>query len=170
MLCPSQWVTCSAAISRPSARRRSGLVRPLLLSRPLHRLDDVLVAGAAADVPRDGPADVLLRRVRVLLEQGRRHQQHRRGAEAALQAVLLLEAVLHGWSWPSLARPSTVVTSRPSACTAKKVQDLIGVPSSSTVQAPQLVVSQPTWVPVRPSFSRRRCTSNRRGSTSAERV
>src|SRR5213592_3953564 len=95
-LCPSQWVACSAAISRPSARRRSGLVGPLLLRRPLHRVDDVLVAGAAADVPRDGPADLLLARVGVLLQQRGGHQQHRRGAEAALQAVLLLEALLHG--------------------------------------------------------------------------
>ena len=31
------------------------------------------------------------------------------------------------------------------------VQDLIGLPSSRTVQAPQLVVSQPMWVPVSPS-------------------
>ena len=36
-----------------------------------------------------------------------------------------------------------------------------------TVQAPQDEVSQPTWVPVRPSCSRRNCTSSRRGSTSS---
>jgi len=35
------------------------------------------------------------------------------------------------------------------------------------VQAPQLVVSQPMWVPVSPSVSRMKWTSNRRGSTSA---
>ncbi len=53
-----------------------------------------------------------------------------------------------GWSWPSFSSPSTVVTSRPSACTASTVHDLTGTPSSSTVQAPQWVVSQPMWVPV----------------------
>ena len=46
------------------------------------------------------------------------------------------------------ASPSTVVTSWPSAWTASIVQLLTGVPSNSTVQAPQLVVSQPVWVPV----------------------
>src|SRR3712207_540428 len=38
-----------------------------------------------------------------------------------------------------------------------------------TVQAPQLVVSQPTCVPVRPSSSRSQWTSSRRASTSASR-
>ena len=34
------------------------------------------------------------------------------------------------------------------------VQDLIGLPSNRIVHAPQLVVSQPMWVPVSPRFSR----------------
>src|SRR5690606_8669285 len=59
-----------------------------------------------------------------------------------------------------------VVTSPPSAWTASTVQDLTASPSSSTVQAPQWLVSQPTWVPVRPSTSRRYWTSSSRGSTS----
>jgi hypothetical protein len=41
-----------------------------------------------------------------------------------------------------------VVTALPSAWTARTVHDFTGVPSSSTVHAPQFVVSQPTWVPV----------------------
>ena len=49
------------------------------------------------------------------------------------------------------------------------VHDFTGTPSTSTVQAPQLVVSQPMWVPVRPSVSRRKWTSSSRVSTSAER-
>src|SRR6188768_3757159 len=43
---------------------------PLLASRPLDGLDDVHVARAAADLPRDRPADLLLRRVGVLGKQG----------------------------------------------------------------------------------------------------
>src|SRR5262245_28872951 len=43
----------------------------------------------------------------------------------------------------------------------------MGVPSSRTVQAPQPEVSQPTWVPVSPSCSRRKWTSSSLGSTSA---
>src|SRR6202158_488753 len=72
-----------------------------------------------------------------------------------------------GWSLPSCSSPSTVVTSRPCAWTANTVQDFTGRPSRSTVQAPQWLVSQPMWVPVRRRFSRIRCTSRRRGSTSA---
>src|SRR5262245_42026965 len=72
-----------------------------------------------------------------------------------------------GWSLPSCSRPSTVVISCPLACTANMVQDLTGRPSRSTVHAPQCVVSQPMWVPVSRRTSRIRCTSRRRGSTSA---
>src|SRR3954469_2541394 len=62
--------------------------------RPQHRLDDVLVAGAAAQVAGQRPAHFLLRRIRVLLEQSRSGHHHARSAEPALQAVLLLEALL----------------------------------------------------------------------------
>ena len=39
----------------------------------------------------------------------------------------------------------------PSAIAASTVHDFTGSPSISTTQAPQLDVSQPQWVPVRPS-------------------
>ncbi len=48
-----------------------------------------------------------------------------------------------------------VVTAAPSACTASTVQLFTLTPSSSTVQAPQLEVSQPTGVPPSPSRSLR---------------
>src|SRR6202034_199642 len=51
---------------------------------------------------------------------------------------------------------------------ASTVQDLTDLPSSSTVHAPQDVVSQPTFVAVRFATSRRKCTSSVRSSTSAE--
>ena len=61
-----------------------------------------------------------------------------------------------GSSVPSSASsPSIVVTSPPSACTARTVQLFTLCPSSSTVHAPQLLVSQPTTVPTLPSCSRR---------------
>ena len=44
-----------------------------------------------------------------------------------------------------------MVTEAPSACTASTVHDLTASPLRCTVQAPQLDVSQPTCVPVRPS-------------------
>ena len=50
------------------------------------------------------------------------------------------------------------------------VQLFTGVPSTSTVQAPQLVVSHPVWVPVRRRPWRSRCASSSRGSTSAVRA
>ena len=59
-----------------------------------------------------------------------------------------------------------MVTSVPSACAASTVQALTGFPSISTVQAPQLVVSQPTWVPVKPTVRRMWSTSRVRDSTS----
>src|SRR5215472_12736020 len=69
-----------------------------------------------------------------------------------------------GCSWPSFSSPSTVVISAPSACTASTVHDFTALPFSSTVHAPQYVVSQPTCVPVRSRSSRSNSTSSLRGS------
>src|SRR3954469_10625317 len=66
------------------------------------------------------------------------------------------------------ARPSIVVTLPPSTWTARIVQDLIDLPSIWTTQAPHWLVSQPTWVPVRPRCSRRNWTSSVRASTLPE--
>src|SRR6478736_424685 len=67
---------------------------------------------------------------------------------------------------PARASPSIVVIEAPSACAASIVQDFTDSPSTSTVHAPQLDVSQPTFVPVSPHASRRYWTSRVRGSTS----
>ncbi len=72
-----------------------------------------------------------------------------------------------GWRVAPSAIPSIVLISRPSALTASIVHDLALSPSTRTVHAPQLLVSQPMCVPVSPKTSRRRWTSRRRGSTSA---
>ena len=72
-----------------------------------------------------------------------------------------------GWRLAPSAIPSIVLISRPSAWTASIVHDLALWPSTWTVHAPQLLVSQPMWVPVSPRSSRRKWTSSRRGSTSA---
>ena len=65
--------------------------QPSSCRRRLDRLDDVVVAGAAADVAVEIPADLGLARARLLVEQRRRRHHHARGAEAALQAVVGLE-------------------------------------------------------------------------------
>src|SRR5215472_13389943 len=68
--------------------------RPELVGGPQHRLDDVLVAGAPAQVPRQRPADVLLAGARVLGEQRLGGHHHARGAEPALETVLGPETLL----------------------------------------------------------------------------
>src|SRR5581483_1808576 len=65
--------------------------------------------------------------------------------------------------------PSIVVISAPSAWTASTLHDLTAIPFINTVHAPHCVVSQPTFVPVKPNFSRSTWTSSQRGSTSASR-
>src|SRR5262249_1227235 len=62
---------------------------------------------------------------------------------------------------------SMVRISAPFACTANTVQDFTDLPSRSTVHAPQWLVSQPIWGPVRCSCSRRKWMSSVRGSTSS---
>src|SRR6056297_2455407 len=59
-----------------------------------------------------------------------------------------------------------VVTRRPSACTASRVQLFTERPSRCTTQAPHWLVSQPTWVPVLRRRSRSASTSSVRASTS----
>src|SRR3954467_13520619 len=89
----------SLRLRRPKPTGRSSamaMCRLLVLGRPADRLDDVLVARAAADAAGARRADLLLRRVRVLVQQPARGHQHARGAEAALERVLLVEALLHG--------------------------------------------------------------------------
>src|ERR687893_2843156 len=61
----------------------------------LHRADDVLVAGAAAEVALDALADLVLARVGVVVHQVDRGHDHPGGAEPALQAVHLVERLLH---------------------------------------------------------------------------
>src|SRR5262245_46571003 len=71
-----------------------------------------------------------------------------------------------GSSSPPASRSSTVRTDRPLAMAASTVQLLTGSPSIHSTHVPQLDVSQPQWVPVRPRWSRTKCTSSSRGSTS----
>ena len=62
--------------------------------------------------------------------------------------MLVPEGLLHGVELAvRRASPSMVRTSRPSACTANIVQLLTALPSSITVQAPQIEVSQPMCGP-----------------------
>src|SRR5262245_15794658 len=66
------------------------------LGGKLDRLDDVHVAGAAAQVPRDGLADVLLAGVGILGEERRARHHHAGRTIAALQTMFFPEALLDG--------------------------------------------------------------------------
>ena len=78
---------------RQHGRRGHGLP---LVGGVLNGVDDVLVAGAAAEVAGDALADLALRRRRVVFEQRHGRHDHPRRAVAALEAVLLPEAFLQG--------------------------------------------------------------------------
>src|SRR5258708_22189153 len=75
-------------------RERSFRFLRLALGGELHRLDDLLVAGAAAQISSDRVADLRLGRVRIRVQQSLRSDEHAGRAVAALQAVRLAEAVL----------------------------------------------------------------------------
>src|SRR6266850_2929 len=80
---PNSRPSVTVAIAAPLLLRRH------VLGRPLDRLHDVVVTRAPAEVALELVADLLLRRLRVALEDlGGRHD-HARRAEAALEAVLL---------------------------------------------------------------------------------
>src|ERR1700692_388239 len=60
----------------------------------LDRLDDIHVAGATADVAADPPADLILGRMRVALDERRTDEHHPGRAEPALQAMLRMKSFL----------------------------------------------------------------------------
>src|SRR5215213_6542556 len=90
--------TSTAIVLSPSAlglRRRGGGRSRLHRSRRFaDRRDDVLVAGASTVVALQRVADLAVGGIRVAGEEVGRDHDHSRGAEAALEAVLLPERVL----------------------------------------------------------------------------
>src|ERR1700694_2032056 len=71
-----------------------GLAR--LARRVLDRLHDVHVAGATAEVAGDRLANLELAWVGIRRDQRRRRHHHPGRAEPALEAMLLVESLLHG--------------------------------------------------------------------------
>src|SRR3990170_8565483 len=61
----------------------------------LDRLDDLGVAGAAAEVTGQGKTNLFFARIGIFIEQRLRHHQHARGAVAALGAAVLQEGFLN---------------------------------------------------------------------------
>src|SRR5204862_5712532 len=93
ILAPTSWVT---AMSVPS-RRDLGLPGRRAAHSPgggLHCLEDVHVTRAPAQVACEAPADLILGRVGVLLEQVGRGQDEARHAVTALQSVLIPQGML----------------------------------------------------------------------------
>ena len=88
-----------------------------------------------------------------------------RRAVAALEGVVLDERLLQRVQRVPSASPSIVVTSAPSFMTASVRQELMRLPSTSTVQAPHWPWSQPFFVPVRPRCSRRASSRVVHGAT-----
>ena len=72
------------------------------LARGLDRVNDVLITGAPAEITLEPGADACLRRPRFTPEQFQRAHDHSRGAETALQGVMLAERGLQrmlGITW-----------------------------------------------------------------------
>ena len=127
---------------------------PHLRGRVEHGADDLVVAGAAAQVAGQPVARFFLGRIRVRVEQRLGRDDEARRADAALQRRVLEELLLQRVQRSPFATPSIVVIVRPSASAASTRHDGTRRPSSMTEQAPQSPVVQPSLVPVRPSSSR----------------
>ena len=159
-----RWRALTALTRRPAyagSRRRGA-------GRDLDRLDDVVVAGATADVALEPGADLGFASASGSSAAGRQPPspcpacrtrtagRAPRGTPPARDAARC-----------RLARPSMVVTLAPSACSASVVQLLTELPSTWTTHAPHWLVSHPTCVPVSARFLRRKSTSSVFGATSA---
>jgi len=130
--------------------------------RLLHGLDDVVVAGAPQRLPSSGAISLSLGLgCAPELAGGEDHP----GVQKRTAAVLIGEGCCTGCSlpfWPVLDGGDGASF----ALDREQRAGLDRMPSIRTVQAPHWLVSQPTWVPVSPSSSRRKWTSSIRGSTS----
>src|SRR5262249_17543448 len=80
------------AVRARSTRLRRQLPHPLRCVE--RRSHDVLVAGAAAEIAGDGDAHLLLGRVGIVAQELEQCGEHAGGAEAALQAMMLVKALL----------------------------------------------------------------------------
>ena len=76
------------------AERGLGLAAVQDVPRQLHRIDDLLVAGAAADVAAQAFLDLVQVGGRVAAQRGRRRHHHARNAVAALARAALVEGAL----------------------------------------------------------------------------
>src|SRR5262245_50102510 len=82
----------------PRRRSRASVVvmALCLLRRVLDGVDDVLIAGATAEVAINARSDLLLRGMRVLLQQVDGGHDHPGSTVATLEAVLFPETFLQG--------------------------------------------------------------------------
>ena len=125
--------------ARSAARARRGL----------DRVDDGLIAGAAAVIAGQMLADLLAVRLGLARQQILRGDQHARRADSRIAARCgRRRRPADRRSRRCRTMPSMVSTDAPRACTASIRQPRTMSPSSRTVQAPQTPCSQPTWVPV----------------------
>ena len=113
-----------------------------------NRFDDGDIPSAAAQVAREDVADALFGGIGLPSEQGVRRGEKPRGAKAALQCVMLAEALLQRRKPFGRVSPSTVVTFEPAAWTASIRHERTASPFTITVHAPHTPCSQPTCVPV----------------------
>src|SRR5213593_5261191 len=77
-------------------------------------VEDLGVAGAAAKVTRERPANLVAARARVALEESQRSEQHPRGAEPTLDGAVPDERLLERMERPVALEPADG-TDRPPA-------------------------------------------------------
>ena len=123
--------------------------------RGFHGVDNVLVSRAAAEIALEAVADLLLGRDRIVGEQLPRGENHPRRTKSALQRMFIPERLLQRVELAVLRQPLDRQHVPSFRLDREMVQLLTAMPSSMTVQAPQIEVSQPMCGPVSPATSRR---------------
>ena len=134
-----------------------------------HRANDLVVAGATAQVAGQPVARLGFGRVRIVVEQRLRWRRSGRACRTrTASAACSRNFCCTGCSLSPLAMPSIVVIDVPSASTPSTRQEHTRRPSMITVQAPQSPDAQPSLLPVRPTTSRstssRVCCGSHRNS------
>src|SRR5579885_843343 len=120
-----------------------------------HRVDDMLIAGAPANVAFEAFADLGLGGAGVIGEQLLGGQDHSRRAKSALQPVLVPEGFLQRVEFAVDGQAFNRGDLAAVGLQVKMAHDFTALPSSRTVHAPQVEVSHPICGPVKPAISRR---------------
>ena len=123
----------------------------------LHRFDDLHVSRTHAQISRQCFAYLLFRGIRMIAQKRVARHHHSWSAVPALKSVMLDKRVLHRIEVTVACETFDGRNLAPVRLNGEVKAGFYQFTVEQIEQAPHSPTTQPTWVPVRPSFSRIKC-------------